>query len=200
MSGPISENDLQTLWDQQPTQLNIPDLEELIVSLQEEHRQEQRMLLRLNLQEVIPAGGLFLYWGWQGLNATSNAWAHFGASLISLAVAAFIVGSSLRQRAAERKLGTSARDELERSRMQMEHRARLYRTIGWWYVAPVAIAVALSSIAVGLDPTAPATGIFFAIAVAFGGWVYRINRKIGRENYEPKVADLTRLLRDLDTA
>jgi len=197
MAERFSNDDLQAIWDDQPAHLTIPNMKELTMVLQEQHRQEQRRLLFLNLQEVTPAVGLSLLFGWKGLQTTTNAWAFFGAALLGLGVGAFLVGTSIRQRRLERGHENTTRGELERSRSQMQHRARLYRTVAWWYLLPIAGAIILSMVAIGMDFTAPATLAYLATGVGGGVVLYRVNRKIGREKYEPKVKRLSQLIADM---
>jgi|GEM_PF-5932751 len=52
MTDQFSDNDLQALWDTQPDGLTIPNMKELTMSLQQEHRQERKRLLLLNVQEL----------------------------------------------------------------------------------------------------------------------------------------------------
>jgi hypothetical protein len=88
----------------------------------------------------------------------------------------------------------------------MQHRARLYRTVAWWYLLPLAVALALSMLAIGGDfMTAtgrgfaiPAAAVYLTVCLGAGIALYRVNRKIGREHYEPKVERLTQLIADMD--
>jgi len=196
-SNDPTNDDLQALWNDQPDNLSISNMKELTMSLQQDHHKEQRRLLFLNMQEVIPAVGLFLWCGWKGLQADTRAWAWFVAALVTLGVALFLVASSLRQRQLEQAFDATTRGELERSLSQVKHRAQLYRSVGWWYLLPCAFAIVLILFAEGVDFAATGVLVYLAVAVAFFAVLYYLNRKIGREKYEPKVAHFTDLIAQL---
>ena len=167
------------------------------MSLQHDHRKEERHLLMLNFQEVIPAIGLFLWLGWRGIQAEENAWAWFASSLIALGVAMFLMGSSLRQRKVEQSFDSTTRGEVARSLSQAQHRANLYRTVGWWYLTPGVVGILLMLVASGVDFSTPAVLGYLGIVAAGAVGLYKLNRKIGRDRYEPKVAHFSDLLAQL---
>lgn len=197
MSEQFPNDSLRILWDDQGKDLQINDLKELTMNLQEVHRQEQRRLLWLNVQEIVPAIGMFLWFSWQGMQATTRPWAWFAAAATAFGVAAYLGATSLRQHKRELAFPNTTRGELERALSQMAHRANLYRTVTWWYLIPCALGITFVLIAAEVPANAPLTLGYAVFAIAFLAGLYRWNRKIGREKYEPKVAQLSQLISQL---
>lgn len=197
MTDRFPDDDLEALWREQPADLTVPDMKELTMNIRQQHQQEQRRLLFLNVREVTPAVLLFAWFGWNGIQATSRSWAYLTAAALVLGVGAFLAGTSLLQRRREQELGDTTLGQLEKALSQAKHRAWLYRSILWWYVAPLACAIGLVLVARGRDFTTPSTIVYLGVAAGSGATIYAFNRKIGRDKYEPQVEHLSRLIADM---
>lgn len=160
------------------------------------HRQDQRRLLWLNVQEVVPAVALT---AWFGAAAAGSArpLATLAAGALVAGVGGFLAVNSLRHRRADQGWGASVRDQLARRLDQVRHRAHLYRTVAWWYLAPLAAALALARYGAGgsLDT---GDGLYLVSAVGLFALIYLLNRRVGLTRYQPEVDRLQALLADLD--
>lgn len=203
---PELPDEITQLWNRQEEtmttiELALTDPTQLTEALQTQHRREERRLLRLNFQEVMPAIALAAVFAWLGVRAQAQAWGFFGAAAISIGIAAYMVGSTLRQRSVEASFDDTLRGQLQRSLSQASHRADLYRTVLWWYLLPsaAAIALALFGFRAGSDRGVGTFELVYGVSVVgLGAYLYRLNRRIGREQYEPQVAEYQALLAELD--
>lgn len=194
----VLPGDLDALWAAQDETVRIADEAELINSLRATHRRENKILGWLNIQEVVPALALAVFYLWLASDVDSRQWSLLAAAACALALGAFLVLSTVQQRVAERAFSTSMRGELQRSLSQAHHRAWLYRNIGWWYLAPIAIGLGLARYGViggRLEIGDVVFGPLFAAGLV-GLWWF--NRRIGRNRYEPEVDRYRGLLAELD--
>lgn len=200
MNHPPFDGDFVSLWQSQDDDLTITNHQELMMSLHTQYRVEKRNLFWLNFREGIAAFGLAIILTWTASQDPVGRWAIMAAAVVSLGVGLFLIGSSLRQRRVEAGFGLDLRGELERSRSQMSHRARMYRNVAWWYLTPSAVATGLLVVAFR-DAWTPVPLTVFSLLL-IGGWtyLYRLNRRIGRTEYEPRVLELTELIGELDPA
>jgi len=162
------------------------------------HRRDQRRLLWLNVQEFIPSVVVAGVFASRAPNSVRPP-ATFAAAALVSAVGVFLVVSSLRFQRADRGWGSSIREQLARRLAQVEHRARLYRRVGWWYVSPLAVAIVLARYGAG-GPARSNGLVFFGVVAALAVVLYVLNRRIGRTRYEPEAERLRTLLADFDTA
>ncbi|MBN4047453.1 hypothetical protein JYT71_00445 [Acidimicrobiaceae bacterium AH-315-P05] len=171
-----------------------PDV--LADSVARAHRKDQRRLLWLNVREFVPSvvvAGLFA----RRAPNTARPPAMLSAAALVFGVGVFLVVSSLRYQRADRGWGTSIREQVARRLAQVEHRAKLYRNVGWWYLSPIAVAVALVRYGRG-EAALLSNPVFFGIIAAMGSALYVINRRIGRTRYESEAEHLRTLLADFD--
>lgn len=190
------------LWNRQEITM-LTDPTALTDSLKRRQKQEQRRLFRLNIQELVPAAALTALFTGLGLVANRGAWAYFAAAVVCAAVGLFLLGSTVRQRRAESRFDHSLRGELERSLSQLRHRAWLYRNILWWYLGPLTIAILLVvgvTRSPGGSSGAAGTIIYLVLLAALYRHLYRSNRRIAAEQYEPEVERHQQLLDQLDRA
>ena len=195
----MNADPLDELWRSQPTPpLAISD--ELLRALCTVHRRDNRRLLWLNFQEVIPALVMTVIFGASAWSAQSGRWAFATGAAACLGVAGFLSATSLRQRAREARFGNTVRDQLARALSQARHREWLYLQIFWWYLLPIVLGWAailyVSALRAG---TSLSLWIYIGLCLAFFAWVYRANRRIAVNQFRPRRLELERLLQSLDT-
>ena len=173
------------------------DPNELAGSIAKAHRKDQFRLLWLNVQEVVPCIVLAVAFA-LGAREVPRPAAAIAAALIVLAVGGFLLVTSIRHHLADRRWDVSMRDQVARRLAQVRHRAKLYRSILWWYLLPLLAAIALILYAVGELGEAIREPVSVGIiAVIFVG-VYILNRWYGRTRFESEVERLEALLADFE--
>ncbi|MEM7095137.1 MAG: hypothetical protein AAF567_19215 [Actinomycetota bacterium] len=171
---------------------------ELAASVADAHRKDQRRLLWLNVQEVIPAFGLAALLGAWSIGAPAP-WAVLTASGISLGVGGYLLTSSIRHHRIDQRFGGSMRAQLVQRLEQVRHRAALYRSVAWWYLAPIAFAIVLLRYGTAGELRLKGPDLaYYAFVAVFGAGLYVVNRRVGRKHYEPEVERLSGLLAEID--
>lgn len=194
-------SDLNDLWNRQEdmmttTELSLTDPKQLTAALQSGHRKERARLIRLNFREVIPALGLAALFAWLGLATSATTWAFLAAALIALAVGGYLLVLTIRQHRIEAAFDDTIKGQLERTLSQLNHRAGLYRTVLWWYLLPVAAAIGLV-VSTARPLHMAFVVIYGGLVVGLGVFLYRANRRLGREQYEAQIPRYEALLNDL---
>ena len=169
----------------------------LVASTARAHLKDQLRLVWLNFQEVIPALFVAVVFGMQAPDAERPI-AVVAAVLLVLGVGAYLLIGSIRHHRADQQWGSSIRSQLNRRLTQVEHRARLYRSVLWWYITPLTAAVFLVNYGIGGDQ-APVLWLA-AFMGALGVGVYALNRWYGRTRYEVEVVRLQEILDDFEAA
>lgn len=166
-------------------------------SVARSHRKDQRLLLWLNAQEVLPSVAMAVLVGLRASDSAHPLATLFAAAIV-LAVGCFLAISSIRHHRADRRWGTSVREQLARRLAQVDHRARLFRNVAWWYLLPCAAAMVLLRYGAGGEVGA---GDLIATVLAAGllTVLYWFNRRVGRTRYEPEAQQLKALLVDFDS-
>jgi hypothetical protein len=214
----MNYKELADLWRSQRDQTLAIDNDKVIQVVRDEHRREERRLVWLNIQEVVPAMLLFFIFGWCGLFMETGTWAFLTAALLCLGVGLFLVASTIRQRVRASAFGDSVKEQLRRAVAQVTHREWLYRNILWWYLLPLVLgwAALLFRILFGLVyeyqkglmdelPTyVLVSGLVFVIVYiaacfAFFAWAYRANRRIAVKRYGPRREQLEEMLHEIDS-
>ncbi len=195
----MNNEDLVDIWKSQDNQSFVFDEAKLIQHVRNEHRLEERRLLWLNWQEIIPALLLFFFFGWCGFIMKSGAWAFFLAALLYLGIAVFLFSSTYRQRVLESAYGDSVKEQLQKAISQVTHRAWLYYNIMWWYLLPGVLGwgVIIYEL-MPKDGVSTSEMVYIAIAFAFFAWVYRANRSIAIKRYFPRRKQLEKMLQDIE--
>ena len=191
------DDPIGTAWRSTPHDADsqTPPLLDTIAAVQQAHRKDHRVLVWLNFQEGLPCLAII------GLLANSvrtarYPWLIWAAIVLVTTVGSYLVATSTRHAREDRRFGSNIRETLARRLGQVEHRARLYRTIGWWYLAPLSIAIVLVRFA-----TADRSGsdvVFFTIVAAVAAAIFVANRRVGSRRYEPEVEALRQMLTELD--
>ncbi len=173
------------------------DPEALAGSIAKAHRKDQLRLLWLNVQEFVPSVFVAIIFG-TAVPGSPRPVAVVLAAAIVLAVGLFLVVTSVRHHLADRRWDTSMRAQVARRLAQVNHRARLYRSILWWYELPLFVAILLFLYGIG-DLAASVESVFFwaFLAALFGG-IYVLNRWYGRTRFESEVERLETLLADFE--
>lgn len=188
------------IWNAQEQPPVVTKETDLLNRLRKDHRQLERRLLWVNFQEVPLCVLLFLFFGGVGLVDSTSRWSCWVAAVLCLEVGVFLVVSTIRQKRKEAVFGNSVKDQLNRALSQARHREWLYRNNLWWYVSPIAIGVAAifyqKMLADGSLLAGAICGVVVAVLYFF---IYRMNRRIARREYRPRVQRLEAMLRHLDS-
>ena len=171
------------------------DPAELVASTAWAQLKDQLKLLRLNFQEGVPILVLVFFIG-SGVPDAERPLAAVAGAVLILGVGAYLVITSVRHHRADRKWGYSMREQLARRLTQVSHRNRLYRSVAWWYIAPLIIAIFLVRYGLGGD-RAPLLGFSLAMAALAAG-IYVLNRWYARKHFEPEVHRIQAILDDFD--
>ncbi len=161
------------------------------------HAKDRRRLLWLNAREVIPSifvAGVFA----SAVPDSARPPATLAAAALVLAVGCFLAISSVRHHRADLRWGTAVRDQLARRLAQTNHRATLYRTVGWWYFLPFIVAIVLFQVGTGEELWVfPEDLIFVGVAGPVIAVLYWVNRRIGR-TYSAEARRIESLLAEFD--
>ncbi len=166
-------------------------------SIASAHRKDQRRLLWLNIREVVPSlilTGLFASLAPDSTHPVAT----FGAALMALVVGCFLAGSSIHHYRADRRWGTSVRDQLARRLAQLNHRVWMYQKSAWWYFLPLAVSCFLFLYGLGGEIGGTFETIY-SLGFALFVWVaYRRARSHSRTRYESEIERLEPLLAEFD--
>lgn len=175
------------------------DLATLADTIDQAHRNDQRRLLWLNVQEVLPSlVGAYIFGS--AIPRAERPVAVGLAAAVALAVGGFLAVSSIRHHRADRRWDSSVRDQLARRLSQVRHRSWLYRRVAYWYLLPCAAGIVLFRYGIGGQFRAGNEVLYGGIGVALFAGLYLINRWIGRTRYDSEVERLESLLADMDGA
>lgn len=191
--------ELNDLWNRQESIMTIAEPTTLTNALRTAYRAEQRTLIWLNVQEITPSIVLAAMFAFAGIQIGSGGWAFFLAALLGLGVGTFLLITSLRQHRVETSFDTTMRGEIERALSQAQHRAWLYRNVFWWYLLPLLVAMGLILSVIRFDAGVTPGDLAFVVLVGGLGWyLFRANRRIASETYQPQVDRYHAMLQDLD--
>lgn len=198
--SPDPNDPIAGAWATQNTGSHVaelqPGFDSFIDDLDKAHRKDQRRLVRLNVQEIIPCLALAALFIWNGPTSVRPV-ATFAAAIPVLALAVFMVVTSLRHHRDDQAWGASVRDQLARRLAQLEHRSGMYRTLAWWYSTPIAVSVALLWLGTFESPgTADGLSLVGWISAIYG-FVYVANRRPNRQ-YTSEIEQLAPLLAEFD--
>lgn len=174
----------------------LPVSAAFINDLDKAHRKDQRRLIRLNVQEIIPCLALAGLFVWNGPTSVRPV-ATFAAAVPVLALAVFMVVTSTRHHREDQAWGASVRDQLSRRLAQLEHRSGMYRTLAWWYSTPIAVSIALLWVGAAEDPGVVDGFVLLGWTLATYGFVYAVNRRPNRK-YKSEIEQLAPLLDEFD--
>lgn len=184
-----------TAWTSQETTGRLPgDPAALAKSAVEAHRRDQLRLLTVNVQEFLPPLFLAALFASNVRDAARPALVSIAAVLAAF-VTLFLVGSSIRHHQADRRWGSSVREQLAQRSAQLDHRVWMYRNLALWYFLPTATALALFVYGVGDIPLGEGVAIWAGM-VAILTAVYLFARRIGRIRYEDEAKRFRLLVAD----
>lgn len=195
-----AEDPLSNAWKKQPEPDDVLKQgidPSLVVKLAASaHRQDQVRLVTVNVQEFVPTLLLAALFGSNVPHSTRPALV-LAATVLALGIGFFLLGSSIHYHRADRRWGSSMREQLERRRAQLNHFAWMYRNLAYWHTLPLALAFGLFIYGVGGIPLGEGFLIWSGMMVVVGA-VYWVVRKIGRARYEDEAERFTLLLEDFD--
>ncbi len=193
---------LQQAWQSQDAGAKITFNADLL--LQEIRRNQQHFQAKIFWRDVREVGVAFLltlYFSYHGLR--HNDWTDYLVGFACLGVGTFMVADRLRQR---RKMPV-ANDPLkacaESSLLQVKHQIWLLKNILWWYLLPLAVALAIgfSYSTWHAQPSGAAAMLSWMICMLVLAlvywWIYRLNQFAVRKSLEPRRQELETLLASL---
>lgn len=200
----MNDDPLQQAWQSQPAEApSVDNVDAMLIQLRQQQDKFQKQIFWRDFREVGTGIILIPVWIVMGVQGSLPVtW------YLAVPAMLWIAGYMLYQRRATRHLelqpGASLRDSLATSIAQLDHQIRLLRTIFWWYLLPILIALVaffgqclwqdrhggpMSFVAFGLVMTICAT--------VFVG-VYWINQSAVRRGLQPRRDALAVQLASLD--
>lgn len=200
-NNPEPIDPIAAAWAQQDLTADDPALTsepfELADQAAKAHRKDQWKLLWLNVQEVVPSLVVAAAFS-SNMPDAERPLAVLASALLVLAVGGYLAITSIRHHRADRRWGTSVRDQVARRLAQVKHRARLYRSVAWWYFLPLVVAISLFRFGIGDPFTFFEELAFWGFLAGFSVVMYFVNRWYGRTRFESKVEQLEGLLAEFD--
>ncbi len=188
-------SELSDIWNSQSFDVDFVDKNSLMEALHDEHQREEAKLRKINIQEVVPAVGLFLFFGTFGFFVETGAWAFFAVAFLCLGIGAFLIGSTIQQRMGEAMFGDSVKEQLQKTLSQHRHRAWLYGNLLWWYLLPGVLGwYAVVHVTMLQDGLSAFEIGYIVVAVVFFVWVYFANRRVATNQYQPRCGHLEEIL------
>ena len=195
-------NDFESAWrNQEHARSTGDDYERLRSSLEGKHRKFQRRLFVRDIIEVAAGVLVVAVFSQEVIRHGISYWPVAIAILIVLAVMGFFIRERLR--AHRDRVGPAAPllAKMDADIAELEHQRRLLLKAGWWYVAPLMLAVVIvlgTIVGNHLDRLhAIQAQLFLAGYVIFCGlfaWaVVALNRRGARAKIEPQLAELRKL-------
>lgn len=185
--------------DRGPNLFLKPDPAALADSVAKAHQKDQRRLLWLNVREFLPAlvvASVFV----SDASGSARPLAVVAAAIMVMVAGCYLALNSVRHQRADRGFASSVREQLERRRAQLDHRAVLLRNTWWWYFLPFGVAISLYYYGTGGGiPTSDDSG-FIALWIGVLAIGYLFNRWVGRTQYETEAKRYEALLAEFDRA
>lgn len=200
--NPFADKALAELWKKQEKPMtrtaDSRELEQLVASIEADHRAEQIRLLWLNVREGLPVALAFVFFSYLGVTESRLL---FSSALLSLGIGLFLVGSSVRQYKAEQRFDSTLRGSIDRSLSQARHRHWMYDNAVWWYIVPLAIATAvLYASAIANDPNGAKAGdaVVITLLAALFACLYLWSSRVAVTKWQPEVERLEALLAEME--
>lgn len=195
--------DWQKAWQAQDAKVPVTlNAEVLLKTVRRNQQQFRATILRRDLREVGVAWLLTAFFSYRGLR--QGDWTD-----VLVGVACFGVGTFLVvDRWLQRRKQTTAKDPLkcclEASLHQVKHQIWLLQNVFWWYLLPIAAALAIffGHAAWRARPSGASAvmgALLGALLVGVLYWgIYWLNRVAVRKSLEPRRRELEELLASLD--
>ena len=195
-------NDLEELWREQtaPGASTPPDERAkvaLIGGFEKRSRTLSRKLFWREWREILACLFVAVYWVHKWWEIGSAGW----PLLISLGLALWLIGYLLGELCRRRKMKLPAQASLSAKvagdLAELRRQRRLLKSVGVWYVGPLALGVLVDWIVgmrLGTRPTSLGvlvTDVWVFGAIAWGVWW--LNQRAVRKKIEPEIAELERL-------
>jgi hypothetical protein len=199
----MSFEDLQKAWQSQKAGADVTINADVL--LKEVRRNQQQFRMTIFWRDVREVGTAFLltaFFSYQGLR--HGDWTRILVGVACFGVGTFMVADRLLQR---RKQAT-AKDPLKfcikASLNQVTHQIWLLKNVFWWYLLPIAAALAIlfgysAWRARNIGSAAVIGTLVGALAVALLYWgIYWVNQVAVRKSLEPRRQELETLLASLN--
>ena len=197
--------DFEPLWKRQPPPMGASaDLADLRATFAAKHRQQAATLLVRDLAEAGAGLLVCVLLGllWRRLGAAG--WPIGLALALLLGVSAVYIYQRILARKFQAGADASMLAKVEADLAILRHQRRLLVAIWWWYLGPIlaAILIVHFTLAFHSAPWTPQrdpvfTAGFVGFYVLCIGFAWFINRRAGRKQLEPRIAELEKLRREL---
>jgi len=198
-------SDYEAIWKRQPLPVGEQaDLAELRKNFEGKHRKMAAALLVRDWAELLACVFMvFVYFKfWQYIGP--SGWPLAFAMLLILGVAGVFIRERLRSRRNRLDANAPLLAKIEADLAELRHQRRLLLRVRAWYIMPCAAAMVIHAIVIvrrtrPWDPireplSLGAIGLFIVLLC----WlVWAINRSAVRKQFEPRIAELEKLHREL---
>ena len=195
--------ELQKTWQAQPAGARVTIASEML--LREVRRNARNFKITIfwrDVREVGIAALLTIFFAWHGWH--HRQWTEGVLALACSGIAAFMLVDRGRQRRQRPVATDPLKACVVNSLQEVTHQIQLLRTVLWWYLLPIDLAVAIDV----LVPLAPAwhngwdvlidTGFVLGICALTSWFLYWINQYAVRKELEPRRRELAALLAGLE--
>lgn len=198
-------NDYEAIWKRQTLPVGpSADVGELKDTFESKSRKLAASIQVRDFAEasagVVVAAAYVFHWSQLG----TAGWPLALSITLILGVTGFFVRERFRARGLRLGADASLLAKIEADIAELQHQCRLLRTVWAWYLAPCGGAIAIHfHVIVAQTPPGnplhePLVGAGFAAFFAFFLWlVWELNRRALRKQFEPRLAELERLRREM---
>jgi drug/metabolite transporter (DMT)-like permease len=186
-------DDLQKTWQSQPEARVRVAPEVLLAELRRNQRNFKLTIFWRDFREVLAAAAMTVFFAYQGFD---KGWAWFLLAGACLWVGGFILVDRYRRRGRAARFGDSLLGCVGASLEDLEHQIWLLRNVLWWYILPLAAGMAITLVAMGVQPDdmpwlrwMVMTGVGAFCALVCAG-VYWLNQWAVRSHLEPRRQEL----------
>ena len=200
----MNDEQLQQAWQSQPAEISsVGDLESMLGELRQQQNKFQKQIFWRDVREIGTGIVLIPVWIAMGVQGSLPVTWYLAVPAM-LWIAGYLLYQRRMARHLELQPGASLRDSLVASIAQLDHQIRLLRTVFWWYLLPILIALfaffgqclwqdrhggPMAFVAFGL--------VLIICALVFGG-VYWLNQHAVRHGLKPRRDALAAQLASLE--
>ncbi|GAB5562567.1 MAG: hypothetical protein SynsKO_42140 [Synoicihabitans sp.] len=194
-------SDYEAAWKRQDLpEVDNADILDLHDTFQDKSRKLAGILLVRDWSEIIASGfviGFYIfYWGQVG----AEGWPMALAIGLVIFIATFFLRERLRCGRIRERAEAPLIKKIEADLLELRYQGRLLNNVLWWYVLPACGAITLHGVVImrhlpewNLLNTTPGRLVFGGIVVSLGYLVWWMNRKVVRDQVEPRILELEKL-------
>jgi len=201
-------SDYEAVWKRQPLPTGVnADIVEIKSTFETKRRKLHATLLVRDYSEAGAGLVVATVFGWQWWVLGAAGWPISIALLLVLFVSGVFVRERWRVRRCRLGGGASLVEKVSADLSELRHQRHLLLNVGVWYLAPLGIAVvivlgSISHSRPAWDPVRSPLFLggygLFCLSLFFFVWI--MNRRAVRKQLEPRIAELEKLLRELQSS